>query len=252
MNAVTRLAGDLAAHLDPVIFAERCGITPDPWQADILRSGDDRVLMLAARQVGKSTVAALRALHRAVFWPGSLILLLSPSLRQSSELFRVVLRFQAGDGAAPVKDASSLKLELENGSRIISLPGSEATIRGYAGVDLLIVDEAARVDDDLFRSVLPMLATSQGALIALSTPFGKRGFFADAWHGPGSWRRVRVGASDCPRIDPEWLAAQRETMGDWWFRQEFEVEFIDATSSAFRSADIDAATTGEVVETWSI
>jgi hypothetical protein len=79
---------------------------------------------------------------------------------------------------------SALRLELENHSRIISLPGQEQTVRGYAGVSLLIVDEAARVPDDLYFAVRPMLAVSNGRLIALSTPFGKRGWFYEIFKEP--------------------------------------------------------------------
>jgi hypothetical protein len=85
------------------------------------------------------------------------------------------------DKAAAVKDESALRLELRNGSRIVSLPGDETTVRGYSGVRLLVVDEAARVPDDLYFSIRPMLAVSGGRLVCLSTPFGKRGFFYEAW-----------------------------------------------------------------------
>ena len=56
-------------------------------------------------------------------------------------------------------------------------------MRGYAAADLVIIDEAARVEDDLISAFRPMLATSNGRLIALTTPAGKRGWFFDAWHG---------------------------------------------------------------------
>ncbi len=61
---------------------------------------------------------------------------------------------------------------LENGSRIVSLPGTEGTIRSYSAVRLLLVDEASRVDDDTIAAVRPMLAVSGGQLIALSDARG--------------------------------------------------------------------------------
>ena len=48
------------------------------------------------------------------------------------------------------------RLELENGSRVISLPGNEKTVRGLASVDLIVIDEAARVDDELLAATRPM------------------------------------------------------------------------------------------------
>jgi hypothetical protein len=250
--AYRSMADDLAAALDPVIFAKRAGIAPDAWQADVLRSSSRRMLLNCSRQSGKSTTTALIALHTATYQAGALVLLLGPSLRQSAELFRTVAQQYSATGAQiPSTSESKLRLELENGSRVISLPASEATIRGFAGVDLLIVDEAARVHDDLYASVRPMLATSNGRLIALSTPFGKRGWWSDAWHGSQDWKRVKVTAEQCPRISPAFLQEECESLGHWWFAQEYQCEFLDAESSAFRSDDIENAFSDEV-ETWNL
>jgi hypothetical protein len=236
-----------------VIFARRCGIEPDGWQASVLRSGHRRLLLNCSRQSGKSTTTAIIGLHQAIYQPGSLVLLLSPSLRQSAELFRTVSRLYARIGeTVPAHAETVLRLELANGSRVLSLPASEATIRGYAGVSLLLIDEASRVEDSLYASVRPMLATTDGRLIAMSTPYGKRGWWSDAWHDGGSvWQRVRITAGQCPRISPAFLAEEREAMGDWWYRQEYGCEFIDADSQAFRSEDIEAAQT-EWVDQWSL
>lgn len=250
--AVSTLVSDFKAALDPVIFATRAGIAPDAWQADVLRSPSRRMLLNCSRQSGKSTTTALIALHTATYQTSALVLLLSPSLRQSAELFRTVARQYSATGAQiPSTSESRLRLELENGARIISLPASEATIQGFAGVDLLIVDEAARVHDDLYASVRPMLATSNGRLIALSTPYGKRGWWSDAWHGSQDWKRVKVTAEQCPRISREFLQEERESLGQWWFAQEYQCEFLDAESSAFRSQDIEHAFS-DGVETWNL
>jgi hypothetical protein len=77
----------------------------------------------------------------------------------------------------PLQSSTQLTCEFDNGSRIISLPGDEATVRTYSNVQLIVIDEASRVPDDLYYSVRPMLATSNGRLVCLSTPRGKRGFF---------------------------------------------------------------------------
>ncbi|HZZ80266.1 MAG TPA: terminase family protein [Gemmataceae bacterium] len=118
-------------------------------------------------------------------------------------------------------------LQLANGSRILSLPGTEKTVRGYSGVALLIIDEAARVDDALYRAVRPMLAVSKGRLIALSTPFGKRGWFHDAWHSEEPWQRLRITADECPRISASFLAEERRALGERWYRQEYLCSFED-------------------------
>jgi hypothetical protein len=219
------------------------GLTPDPWQSAVYSStATVRGLILCSRQAGKSTVAAAVALKTALLTPGSLTLLLSPSQRQSSELFRTVVHLyhRAGRPVLPAR-ALTLSLELTNGSRIVSLPESEQTIRGYSGVALLVIDEAARVSDDLYRAVRPMLAVGGGRLLALSTPFGKRGWFYEEWVSARDWQHVRITAAECPRISKEFLADERAALGERWYRQEYECSWEDASGAVFRGADIAAA-----------
>ena len=246
------LAADLGAALDPVLLARRMGLEPDPWQARLLRSRAKNILVNCTRQAGKSTTCGLLAVHEALYTPGSLTLLLSPTLRQSGELFKKCLGvYRALGRPVPAESETALTLTLENGSRIVSLPGKDGSVRGYSGVDLLVIDEASRVPADLYHSVRPMLAVSDGRLIAPSTPFGKRGWWSDAWHQGAGWERYEVPATDCPRISPAFLAEERAAIGDWWFRQEFLCEFLDAESAAFRTEDIDRAFS-EGVETWDL
>ena len=88
------LKADLVRALDPAAFArDALGFAPDPWQAGVLRWSGKRLLMNCARQTGKSTTSAALGLHTALYYPGSLVLLVSPSLRQSGELFRKVSEF---------------------------------------------------------------------------------------------------------------------------------------------------------------
>jgi hypothetical protein len=187
-------------------------------------------------------VAAALALHVALLTARSLVLLLSPSMRQSGELFRKILDlFNALGRPAVVAAESALRLELANGSRVVSLPGDESTIRGFSGVSLLIIDEAARVDNALYYSVRPILAVSRGRLVALSTPFGKRGWFHDEWHGAGRWERVKVTALECPRITSDFLAEERRAPGERWYKQEYLCSFEDTVDQVFAYDDIMAA-----------
>jgi hypothetical protein len=132
-----------------------------------------------------------------------------------------------------------LKLELANGSRILSLPGSDATVRGYSSVALLIIDEAARVPDELYFAVRPMLAVSGGRLIALSTPFGRRGWWYDEWHGGGDWKRVRIIADECPRIPRDFLEQERKDIGPRWYAQDYGCSFEDMIGAVFSGDAID-------------
>lgn len=243
------ISSEISKALDPVKMAQAAGIVPDDWQAKVLRSTSQRILLNCSRQSGKSTVTGLLAMHTAIYEPGSLILLLSPSQRQSGELFRSCLNvYRSLDRPVPPSAESALKLELENGSRIISLPGKESTIRGLAGVRLLCVDESSRVEDGLYFAIRPMLAVSHGRLIALSTPFGSRGWWYEAWRSSEQWDRFKIPATDCPRISAEFLAEEERTLGEWWYRQEYCCEFLDAQTSAFRSQDLERIVRPELSE----
>lgn len=243
----------LAAGLDPVRLARRANLDPDPWQARVLRSGATRMLLNCSRQSGKSTTTALLAVHTALYQPGALVLLLSPTLRQSQELFKKCLAtYRALGRPVPADAENQLSLELANGSRIISAPGKEGTVRGYSGVALLVFDEASRVPNDLYIAARPMLAVSGGRLIALSTPFGTRGWWYEAWRAGGDdWERVEVPATLCPRIPASFLAEERRTLGDWWYQQEYGCQFLDAETQAFRREDIDAAF-AERIDPWEL
>jgi hypothetical protein len=238
---------DLRLALDRVVFAEKLGIAADPWQRDLLRSTSDKILLNCSRQSGKSTMTALIALHRALYYPNTLILCLALALRQSQELFGKVLGFYR-DLGRPVSPHGErkLSLELQNRSRIVTLPGSEKTIRGFSGTSLLILDEAERVEDELYFAVRPMLAVSGGALMMLSTPYSKRGVFYEEWTSGRGWERYEVPASQCPRISEGFLEEERASLPPFIFRQEYECSFEDTEDQVFTTDLIDRALTDEV------
>lgn len=217
----------LRLALDPAQVLSAQGMAADPWQRRFLLSESKRTLLCCSRGAGKSRTTSAKALHRALFRPGSLILLISRAMRQSLELYRYVREGyrSLGRPIETVKETETT-LELANGSRIVSLPGKEGTIRSYQGVSLLIIDEAARVPDDLYRSVRPMIGVSGGDLIALSTPWGKRGWFWEAWNAEETeFRKVRVTWDECPRLSREFIEQERRDFGSSWVRQEYECSF---------------------------
>jgi hypothetical protein len=182
----------------------------------------------------------------------SLVLLLSPSLRQSSELFRKVMGFfHALPLPLEVAQESALQLELQNGSRIVSLPGSESTVRGYSACSLLIIDEASRCSDELIAAATPALATTDGRLVALSTPWGRRGWFYNQWAWGEGWHKTLLRSTDCPRIKPEFLAEERKQLGEFMYSQEYLCEFLDNETSVFSSELVEAALDEGVAPLWT-
>jgi hypothetical protein len=225
----------------------RAGLEPDDWQARLLSADVSRRLLCCSRQSGKSTVAAALALRTAFVNPRAPVLLLSPSLRQSAELFRKVTDlFTALGRPLAVTAESALRVEFANGSRVVALPGDERNVRCFSGVAMLIIDEAARVADALYCSVRPMLAVSHGRLVALSTPFGQRGWFYEEWHGSAAWERVKITAEQCPRIAPAFLAEERQALGERWYQQEYFCDFAQTVDAVFQEEDIAAASDSDL------
>jgi hypothetical protein len=220
---------------------EALGVSPDPWQGDVLRSSSRRLLLNCSRQAGKSTVTSILGLHTALARPGSVTLLVSPSDRQSGELFRKVVDYLERVPGAPRRSEDNARsLKLGNGSRILALPSSADTIRGYTP-DLVIGDEAAFFESDaVYAAVRPMLIVSGGRLVLLSTPNGKRGFFHGAW-GSSEWERHSITADQCPRIKADDLDRERRSLPAWLFRQEYCCEFVETVEAYFAASDIQSA-----------
>ena len=155
---------------------EQLGFDPDEKQQLVLRGGR-RGIVNCTRQWGKSTVTAAKAVHRAHSVAGGLTLVVTPSARQSAEFLRKAEEFVRRLGIKVRGDGDNeISIVFPNGSRIVGLPGNEVTARGYSA-SLLLIDEAARVDDRLYRAMRPSLAVANGDLWLISTPYGKRGFF---------------------------------------------------------------------------
>ena len=236
---------ELAIAADPALIMDLIGKPGDEWQKRLLRKRYMRMLLCCSRQAGKSTVTACFALIEAICCAPILILVICPAARQSKEFLRNVSRFRKKLGVK-ITQESTAHIEFANGSRVIALPSEEETIRGFSEVGLLILDEASRIPDELYNSVKPMLAVSNGRIAVLSTPYGKRGFFHKEWTTGEDWERVMVTAEQCPRITKEFLDKERRDLGAIFFRQEYMCEFAELTNAVFSFDDVQAAMSHDV------
>ena len=80
---------------------------------------------------------------------------------------------------------NAISLLLPNRSRIVGLPGTEATVRGFSAVSMLLIDEASRVPDEMYNALRPMLAVGNGDFWLMSTPCGQRDSFTKR-----GWKRL--------------------------------------------------------------
>ncbi|MBL8234220.1 MAG: terminase family protein [Bryobacterales bacterium] len=232
----------------PVDFAVKClQFQPSAIQEKLLSDPSRRIILNCTRQWGKSTIAAIKALHHAVTRPGSLTCIASPSARQSAELKRKIVVFAQMLGI-PVKGdgTNEISIQLPNGSRIIGFPGKESTIRGFSSVSLLIVDEAAYVNDEIYHAVRPMLAAVPDAQVWLmSTPNARKGFFFEAWLAAEDWSQYIVPAYECSHLTSKYLDEERARLPERVFRREYLCEFTESDDAIFASDLLYRALTPE-------
>ena len=246
-----RAADPSHIFLEGVRDAEGNPVEPAPWQVDVIRSEAPKRLILVSRQGGKSTTVGAKCAHGMVYAPG-LYLIISPTLRQSKLFLQKTLSVYNNLTDVPrIKSCTDVELTLENGSKLVALPGDDdANIRGYSAPRAIIIDEASRVHDKVYAAIRPMRAASPNCqLIVLTTPWGRRGWFYEAWENGAGWERTIVTARDCPHITDEFLDEELTEHGDWFVRREYMCEFIDTAESFFSSELFDAMINDEV-EAW--
>lgn len=230
------LAADLRLALDPAaLFAAAFDLEALDWQVGYLRESRPSVL-LKGRQVGASLAAAALAVHTARYRPDVNAVIVSPSLKQSTE---ITTRARAGLrrlGDRLDQDSTSV-LRLANGSRILSLPGTARSVRGWTA-ELLILDEAAFIEHETFVAARALVATG-GRLVVQSTPASEFGDFHEIVTTDGAeWARFTVRSDEVPTIAPEFLAAERRAMTPDAYSTEYECQFGKAGATLFTAAGL--------------
>lgn len=223
------------------LVEQKFGFRPDWRQAEVICGSWQRLLLCCTRQWGKSTTAAALAGVKGMAEPGALIVCVSPTLRQTKEFIRKT-RDMLERAEMVVGRGGQLEFELKNGSRFLGVPGRDANVRGFSAPRLVVVDEAARVEESTYKALRPMLAVGGGALALLSTPFGERGFFWREWTtGGDGWKRVEVKATQCGRIPESFLDEERRSLGEEWFAQEYLCSFGNMENQVFRNEWLERA-----------
>ena len=245
-----RVAARVAPEIDAGAFAvTRLGITPDAKQMEVLRSKAKRGILNCSRQWGKSTIAAVKAVHRVYTRPGSTVLVSSPCERQSAEFLRRASELLVKLDIKPRGDGdNAVSLMLPNGSRIVGLPGRETTTRGFSAVSMLLFDEASRVPDEVYQALRPSLAVGGGDLWLMSTPCGQRGFFYETWVSGEKWFRVSAKGTECAHIKAEFLEEERREKTADCFAQEYLCEFTASDDAVFDRRLVEAAMDDSVSE----
>jgi hypothetical protein len=226
---------DLAhARRDLRTFAMAVGQPLTDWQADSLALDRRTSIVVAPRQAGKSRALSVTALWWAYSRPGQRVLVISAGEDASRRLLAsaAAVAIRSPLLAGSVTDENAGLLVLSNGSEVRSVPASERAIRGWT-VDLLLVDEAAQVDDELLLgAAFPTTAARPDARIVLAgSPGAAEGaFYAFAEQGETGSEHVetfRWSLRDATWITAEVVAAAREQLAPAQFEREFEGRFAD-------------------------
>ena len=239
---------------DIVAFArDKLGFSAEPAQMAFLKSDAKRGIVNCCRQFGKTTIMAIKAVYRAWINPRCLIMVVCPTERQAGLVLARIAGLVSGKdwigGRLTGDRYNDLSLRFPNGSLVVGLPAKEGNIRGFSSVSLMIIDEASRVRDEVYKAVRPMLAVGSGDLWVLSTPDGRKGFFYEEFEFGGErWERFQVTAIECaPRITAEFLEDELAAMGAAWVKQEYFCEFIDSGGNMFDRVMVEEAVDPELM-----
>jgi len=239
MTRLTKKQRTILAHLrdDPVFFARVImNFKPYKYQRELLQSKSKRIVAVWGRQSGKTTSIAVKVIHYAYTHPNSNVIIVSKGLRQSMIMFSAITQFVRGNSwlNQSIVRSTRTQIYLKNGSKILALPCSSdgANLRGHTA-HMVIMDEAAFMNETVISQVIfPMLATTGGIAIMLSTPWGRNHIFYRSYSNPKFWVQ-RVKSRDCPSITKEFLDEQRELIGDLRYQLEYEAEFIEDQNAYF-------------------
>ncbi len=231
MIVCTNLEHELRMSLDPEFaFSETQRAPAKPWQRGYLWQRKNAIV-LKGRQIGASTSGSVLGIRYAKRVPNSLVAIVSPGQKLSGEVKnRARIGLENIDELLATENATTLGLR--NGSRIMSLPGTPKSVRGWTA-DLLIIDEAAFLDPDTFLAARATVATG-GRIIIQSTPAGPYGPFYDMymdaipWDEPAAqepdvkWVRYHISSEQAGTHAPGFLEGEKASMTEEDYNQEYE------------------------------
>lgn len=234
MSTLTREALEQIKQ-NPSFFAEIVlHFKPFDYQQKLLSDTNKRVIACMGRQTGKTTTIATKAIHYAYTHPKTTTLIISPSLRQSMIMFDKILTFTHSNPLLrkSITRKTRTIIQLTNASTIIALPCSEHLLRGYTA-NLAICDEASFIPETIITEIVyPMLSTTNGTAIFLSTPWDKNHFFYKAFLNP-AYSTHKVRSAENPLIPTAFLQEMQQNMTTEAYKREYLAEFTEAATSYF-------------------
>jgi phage FluMu gp28-like protein len=220
---------------NPSLFAQEIlHFKPFSYQEKLLNDPAKRIIACMGRQTGKTTTIATKAIHYAYAHKNTTTLIISPSLRQSMIMFDKILTLTHQNQIIrrSITRKTRTIIQLTNASTIVALPCSEHLLRGYTA-NLAICDEASFIPETIITEILfPMLSTTNGTAILLSTPWDKNHFFYKAFLNP-QYSTHKIRSAENPLIPNAFLQEMQQNMTAEAYKREYLAEFTEAATSYF-------------------
>lgn len=208
---------------------------------------NNRSIVLAARQTGKTTTYTVFCLWLTTLFTEKKVMICANKLQTAIEIMDRLRRayeqlpFWIKPGILTYNKG---EIKFANMSSIMAFSTSSSGARGQSG-NVIIIDEMAfipkNIIDDFFASVMPVISSSKNSkAIVVSTPNGASGLYYDLWKQANSkdksankdgWTPFRINWWETGGIrDERWKAQQIATVGIDRWRQEFECDFLASSS----------------------
>ncbi|MBT8161002.1 MULTISPECIES: terminase large subunit domain-containing protein [Arthrobacter] len=200
-------------------FAAFClgaGAPRADWQAESMSLKEVVTVIVAPRQTGKTETVELLAAWEALRMPNLTVMLVSSSDGQSGRSQKAVRRFCD----CQIAGEDFHRTALMNGSQILCVPPERASIVGWS-VDVLIIDDAAFIEEDILNCALKTTVGADAKVVLISAPWEAKGIF----HEYAKIRAIRWDITDAPWIDPRTVEAARRVLPEGRFRSEYLAEF---------------------------
>jgi len=248
MSALTVAQLD-AARRDPVVFADLLLQQP-LWdhQVEVCRSSARYRVLCAGRRAGKTRVFGVLALWTMFRRPGAKVLIVSAgeiAVKRTHAEITAMVSSALGTASSVVADAAHT-LTLSNGSTMESVPSSLRAVRS-AEADLLIIDEAGFVDQQVWEAAEPVVGARAGARVLIaSSPWGGPGhFFHDLWrqgmdHPDAEVQSWHWPSTVSPMVDRVWLEGVQQRSASDYFAREYLAEWSGQFGAYFSEDDLMA------------
>lgn len=210
-------------------------------QKEIVDSNNRFKVIVAGRRFGK-THLAIRELCRHARFPNKEVWYVAPTYRQAKLIAWTKLKAKLLELRWVKKiNEADLTILLKNNSKI-ALKGADNAdnLRGV-GLDFLVMDEFAEMNELAWREVLrPTLADKQGHAMFIGTPKGFSNWAYDLYQMEtenSNWKSFQYTTIDGGNVPPEEIEAAKQDLDERSFRQEFMATFEEYAGRVYYAFD---------------